>query len=114
MSDRELTCPPLEQHHFHLHHLLMIDVLLGCGTFGLKGLSKRRFLKQRDADDCQHLASRFVFLHPHTGIVALMKRPMVSFARMLRVVFMVGVAALFGSLPLAARAGTIDWVTVIP
>ena len=41
-----------------------------------------------------------------------MKKPMVSFARLSRVVFMVGVAALFGSLPLAAHAITIDWVTV--
>ena len=41
-----------------------------------------------------------------------MKGFILSFARMSRVVFMVGVAALFGSLPLAAHAITIDWVTV--
>jgi sulfatase modifying factor 1 len=35
-----------------------------------------------------------------------------SFARMPRVVFAVGVAALLGSLALPARAVTIDWVTV--
>ena len=35
-----------------------------------------------------------------------------SFARMPRVVFMVGVAALLGSLAVPARAVTIDWVTV--
>ena len=41
-----------------------------------------------------------------------MKRPMVSFARLRRVVFMVGVAALLGSLAVSAHAVTIDWVTV--
>ena len=51
-------------------------------------------------------------IHTHTHGDSLMKKPMVSFARLSRVVFMVGVAALFGSLPLAAHAITIDWVTV--
>jgi formylglycine-generating enzyme len=41
-----------------------------------------------------------------------MKRPMVSFARLSRVVFVVGVVALLGSLPLPAHAVTIDMVTV--
>ena len=41
-----------------------------------------------------------------------MKRSMVSCARLPRVVFMVGVAALLGSLAAPAHAVTIDWVTV--
>ena len=41
-----------------------------------------------------------------------MKRPMVSFARLRRVVLMVGVAALLGSLAGSAHAVTIDWLTV--
>ena len=41
-----------------------------------------------------------------------MKRFMVSFTRLSRVVFTFGAAALLGSLPLPARAVTIDWVTV--
>ena len=41
-----------------------------------------------------------------------MKRFMVSFARLSRVVFSVGVAALLGSLAVSAHAVTIDWVTV--
>ena len=41
-----------------------------------------------------------------------MKRPVISFARLPRVVFLVGVAALLGSLALPAHAVTIDWVTV--
>ena len=41
-----------------------------------------------------------------------MKRSMISFTRLPRLVFMVGVAALLGSLPIPARAVTIDWVTV--
>ena len=41
-----------------------------------------------------------------------MKRFSVSFARLPRVVFMVGVAALLGSLAVPAHAVTIDWVTV--
>ena len=41
-----------------------------------------------------------------------MKNPVVSFARMPRVVFMVGVAALLGSLAVSTHAVTIDMVTV--
>jgi formylglycine-generating enzyme len=41
-----------------------------------------------------------------------MKKPMLSFARLPSVVFMVGAAALLGSLAAPARALTIDWVTV--
>ena len=41
-----------------------------------------------------------------------MKRPVISFARLPRVVFLVGVAALLGSLASPAQAVTIDWVTV--
>ena len=41
-----------------------------------------------------------------------MRQSMVSFARLPRVVFMVGVAALLGLLAVPARAVTIDWVTV--
>jgi sulfatase modifying factor 1 len=42
-----------------------------------------------------------------------MKKPVVSFGRMSRVVFMVGVAALLGSLSVTAHAAPIiDWVTV--
>ena len=41
-----------------------------------------------------------------------MKRPTVLFARLPRVVFMVGVAALLGSLAVSAHAQvTLDWVT---
>jgi sulfatase modifying factor 1 len=48
-----------------------------------------------------------------TRKVALMKRPTVLFARLPRVVFMVGVAALLGSLAVPAHAApVIDWVTV--
>ena len=41
-----------------------------------------------------------------------MKRPAVSFARLSRVVFSVGLAGLLGSLAVSAHAVTIDWVTV--
>lgn len=41
-----------------------------------------------------------------------MKRPMLSFARLFRVVLMVGMAALLGVLAVSAHAITIDWVTV--
>ena len=41
-----------------------------------------------------------------------MKRFLSSFARLLRVVFMVGVASLLASLAVPAHAVTIDWVTV--
>ena len=41
-----------------------------------------------------------------------MKRSMVSFARLSRVVASIGVAALLGSLAVPAHAVTIDWVTV--
>jgi formylglycine-generating enzyme required for sulfatase activity len=41
-----------------------------------------------------------------------MKRPMISFARLPRVVLSLGVAALLGSLAVPAHAVTIDWVTV--
>ena len=41
-----------------------------------------------------------------------MKRFLSSFARLPRVVFMVGVASLLASLAVPAHAVTIDWVTV--
>ena len=41
-----------------------------------------------------------------------MKRSMVSFARLPRVVFLFGVVALLGSRAVPAHAATIDWVTV--
>ncbi len=41
-----------------------------------------------------------------------MRRFMVSFARLPRVIASIGVAALIGSLAVPAHAVTIDWVTV--